>query len=102
MVPYNPSEDGLRDGRSVPATFLVENCFLCVLGSHLVSECCSHSGSLAARTRHEDPHFISSLKTLPPFMTNFTRCNSVISFSGSPETATKSAHFPASTVPILF
>src|SRR5207302_1428663 len=47
-------------------------------------------------------HFLSSfLKITPPFITNFTFCNSVTSLNGSPLTATRSAHFPASTVPAV-
>ena len=38
--------------------------------------------------------------TLPPFMTNFTRCSSVISDSGLPDTATRSANLPFVTEPI--
>src|ERR1700674_5012743 len=37
----------------------------------------------------------------PPFITNLTRSRVVTSASGSPSTATMSAHFPASIVPIL-
>jgi hypothetical protein len=43
----------------------------------------------------------SFLKTAPDFMTNLTRWSSVMSLRGSPETATRSAHFPFSMVPIL-
>ena len=47
-------------------------------------------------------HFASSfLKMAPPFITNFTFCSSLMSFRGSPLTATRSAHFPASTVPAV-
>ena len=46
-------------------------------------------------------HWRSFLKTVPDFITNLTRWSSVMSLRGSPETATKSAHFPASMVPIL-
>src|SRR5215469_17300007 len=60
-----------------------------------------NSACLAARACSQDNQCSSFLKRLPPFMTNFTCCNSVMSLSGSPETATRSAHFPASTVPIL-
>src|SRR5712664_2406838 len=45
------------------------------------------------------PYFTSFRKTTPPFITNFTRSISVMSVSGSPETATKSANLPFSTVP---
>ncbi len=38
--------------------------------------------------------------TLPPFITNFTRCISVMSVSGSPDTAMMSAYLPFSTEPI--
>jgi len=36
---------------------------------------------------------------LPPFITNRTRCSSVMSASGSPETAIRSANFPLSIEP---
>ncbi len=39
--------------------------------------------------------------TSPPFITNFTRCISVISFSGSPDTAIRSANLPSSMLPTL-
>src|SRR5262245_27138446 len=39
---------------------------------------------------------------LPPFITNLTRCSSVMSTSGSPETAIKSAYLPFSIDPIWF
>ena len=42
----------------------------------------------------------SFLITLPPFITNLTRCSSVISASGSPETAIRSAYLPLSMDPI--
>jgi len=44
-------------------------------------------------------YFKSSRKTTPPFITNLTRCISVMSASGSPETATRSAYLPFSTIP---
>src|SRR6185295_3954423 len=37
--------------------------------------------------------------TFPPFITNFTRCNSEISVKGFPLTATMSAYFPFSIEP---
>jgi hypothetical protein len=43
----------------------------------------------------------SSRTTMPPFITNFTRCISVISCSGSPETAIRSAYLPFSIVPMV-
>jgi len=43
--------------------------------------------------------FMSSLMTLPSFITNLTRCSSVLSVRGSPETAIKSANFPLSIDP---
>src|SRR5439155_26723532 len=46
-----------------------------------------------------DPHQRLSLKTAPPFITQTTRCSSVMSRSGSPATATTSANFPRSIVP---
>ena len=42
----------------------------------------------------------SSLITLPPFITNFTRCSSEISDNGLPETATRSANLPLAIDPI--
>src|SRR5258705_9134784 len=39
---------------------------------------------------------------LPAFMTNLTRCSSVMSASGSPDTATRSAYLPLSTDPSWF
>src|ERR1700730_18030767 len=39
--------------------------------------------------------------TAPPFITNFTRCISVMSVSGSPATAIMSANLPFSIVPRL-
>src|SRR6266699_897481 len=39
--------------------------------------------------------------TAPPFITNFTRCISVMSVSGSPETAIMSANLPFSMAPRL-
>ena len=44
-------------------------------------------------------YFESSRITWPPFITNFTRSSSVMSFSGSPETAMMSANFPFSIEP---
>ncbi len=45
-------------------------------------------------------HFpYSFLTTSPPFITNFTRSSVVTSFSGSPSTATMSAHAPGSRLP---
>src|SRR2546428_204648 len=44
----------------------------------------------------------SFLKTSPPFITNFTRSVSLISASGSPETATMSANLPFVIDPISF
>src|SRR5713101_6273206 len=41
----------------------------------------------------------SFLKTTPPFITNLTRSISVISVSGFPETPTRSANLPFSTLP---
>jgi eukaryotic-like serine/threonine-protein kinase len=41
----------------------------------------------------------ASRETTPPFITNRTRSTAVMSASGSPGTATRSASFPASTVP---
>jgi len=38
--------------------------------------------------------------TTPPFMTNRTRCISLMSASGSPVTAIRSAYFPFSMLPI--
>ena len=46
------------------------------------------------------PAAMSFLMTLPPFITNLTRCSSVMSASGSPETATRSAYLPLSMEPI--
>ena len=43
----------------------------------------------------------SFLITAPPFITNFTRCISVMSSSGFPETAIMSANLPFSTLPRL-
>jgi hypothetical protein len=43
----------------------------------------------------------SSRTTTPPFITNLTRCISVISCSGSPETAIRSAYLPFSIVPMV-
>jgi hypothetical protein len=43
----------------------------------------------------------SSRTTMPPFMTNFTRCISEISCRGSPETAIRSAYLPFSIVPMV-
>ena len=40
------------------------------------------------------PWVKSFLKISPPFITNFTRCVSVMSASGSPDTATMSANLP--------
>ena len=37
--------------------------------------------------------------TTPPFITNFTRCISVTSASGSPDTAMRSAYLPFSMLP---
>ena len=37
---------------------------------------------------------------LPPFITNLTRCSSVMSASGSPDTATRSAYLPFPIEPI--
>jgi hypothetical protein len=42
----------------------------------------------------------SSLIIFPPFITNLTRCSSVMSVMGSPETAIRSAYFPLSIDPI--
>ena len=42
----------------------------------------------------------SLLTTLPPFITNLTRCSSVMSASGLPETATRSANLPLAIDPI--
>src|SRR2546422_4503118 len=47
-----------------------------------------------------DDQWISLLRTVPAFITNLTRSSSVMSESGSPETATRSANLPASTEPI--
>src|SRR5215510_9844629 len=41
----------------------------------------------------------SFLTTPPPFITNLTRLSSVMSLSGSPATAIRSANLPASTLP---
>src|ERR1700683_1147719 len=41
------------------------------------------------------------LTTSPPFITNLTRSRVVTSPSGSPSTATMSAHFPGAIVPTL-
>jgi hypothetical protein len=44
---------------------------------------------------------VKSLRTtLPPFITNLTRCSSVMSASGLPETATRSANLPLAIDPI--
>jgi hypothetical protein len=56
-----------------------------------MSRCDISLGSLARS------HFKSFRKTTPPFITNFTRSISVMSVSGSPETATISANLPFST-----
>jgi hypothetical protein len=50
----------------------------------------------------ERRYFKSFLKTTPPFITNLTRSISVMSVSGSPETATMSANLPFSTYPTSF
>src|SRR5947207_4114203 len=45
---------------------------------------------------------VSSFLTIsPPFITNLTRCISLISFRGSPATAIRSANLPFSIVPKL-
>ena len=44
-------------------------------------------------------HCISFRNTTPPFMTNFTRSISVMSGSGSPDTATRSAYLALLTMP---
>src|SRR5262249_50286627 len=44
-------------------------------------------------------YFISFLTTWPPFITKRTRLISVMSASGSPETAIRSAYLPFSTAP---
>ena len=46
------------------------------------------------------PPVRSFLMTFPPFITNLTRCSSVMSASGSPETAIRSAYLPLSMDPI--
>ena len=47
-------------------------------------------------------HFAYSFfTTSPPFITNFTRSSVVTSLTGSPSTATMSAHAPGSSVPTL-
>src|SRR5439155_5879645 len=46
------------------------------------------------------PCAMSFLMIFLPFITNFTRCSSVISDSGSPETAIRSAYLPLSMDPI--
>src|SRR5262245_42456126 len=43
----------------------------------------------------------ASFTTVPPFITHFTRSSSVMSFVGSPETATMSANEPLATTPTL-
>jgi peptidoglycan/LPS O-acetylase OafA/YrhL len=43
----------------------------------------------------------SFFTTSPPFITNFTCCNAVMSCSGSPSTAMMSANLPGSRVPTL-
>ncbi len=54
------------------------------------------------QARSEPTHFLSSfLKMMPPFITNFTFCSSEMSLRGLPLTATRSAHFPASTLPAV-
>ena len=54
--------------------------------------------------RYLVPHCAVAVKslrtTLPPFITNFTRCSSVMSASGSPDTATRSAYLPFVIEPI--
>jgi hypothetical protein len=55
-----------------------------------MSRCGSSSGSMARL------YFKSFRKTTPPFITNLTRSISVMSVSGSPETATMSANLPFS------
>src|SRR5690242_4813103 len=45
-------------------------------------------------------HARSSRTILPSFITNFTRCSSVMSVSGLPETAMMSAYLPLSIDPI--
>src|SRR5215210_9039803 len=43
-----------------------------------------------------------ALNTSPPFITNTTRSNAPVSFSGSPSTAITSAYLPGSMVPMSF
>src|SRR5258706_9409083 len=57
-------------------------------------------GRRQIRLHHRSaPRRRSFVTTLPPFITNFTRCNSVMSARGSPATAMRSANFPLSIEP---
>src|SRR5204863_1254243 len=61
-----------------------------------------HDVNYSQRTRYREPTVrgvISLRMILPPFITNLTRCNSVMSASGSPDTAIRSANLPFSIDP---
>src|SRR5262249_47047408 len=58
--------------------------------------------SITSATWRDTVHWKSFRNTWPPFMTNFTRSSSVMSLSGSPDTAIMSAYLPFSTEPMRF
>ena len=60
--------------------------------------CCVRSARDCRITTHFPYSFFT---TSPPFITNFTRSSVVTSFTGSPSTATMSAHAPGSRLPTL-
>jgi hypothetical protein len=79
-----------RSGLSSPA----RKAGLPVLYFGVIGCCASLALEVAIR------YFSSFRNTTPPFITNFTRSISLMSSSGLPETATRSANFPFSTYPI--
>ena len=58
------------------------------------AEALSQSARYRLNTAPIVPGVRSFLNTSPPFITNFTRCVSLMSLIGSPDTATMSANFP--------
>src|SRR5439155_452635 len=85
-----PAKAGTQESRNVA----------CAWGSWIPRLRGNERMRIAASYREPTVRSVISLRMIfPPFITNLTRCNSVMSASGSPDTAIRSANLPFSIDP---